>query len=107
MLGRSPSQPISVVDSELPEPMLNLSPASPLLANERHRRQLRLPEAATNRDSAAPAQPETGHWRWRIRQIPANADVAQLVEHFTRNEGVPGSSPGVGFEGKSLEIARF
>jgi hypothetical protein len=28
--------------------------------------------------------------------IPANADVAQLVEHFTRNEGVPGSSPGVG-----------
>src|SRR4051812_5900323 len=24
------------------------------------------------------------------------ADVAQLVEHFTRNEGVPGSSPGVG-----------
>src|SRR6478735_4726478 len=26
------------------------------------------------------------------------ADVAQLVEHFTRNEGVPGSSPGVGFE---------
>jgi hypothetical protein len=27
------------------------------------------------------------------------ADVAQLVEHFTRNEGVPGSSPGVGFWG--------
>ena len=26
------------------------------------------------------------------------ADVAQLVEHFTRNEGVPGSSPGVGFQ---------
>ena len=26
------------------------------------------------------------------------ADVAQLVEHFTRNEGVPGSSPGVGFD---------
>ena len=33
----------------------------------------------------------------KIREIPANADVAQLVEHFTRNEGVPGSSPGVGF----------
>ena len=31
----------------------------------------------------------------------ANADVAQLVEHFTRNEGVPGSSPGVG-SGKAL-----
>jgi hypothetical protein len=28
------------------------------------------------------------------------ADVAQLVEHFTRNEGVPGSSPGVGSLGK-------
>lgn len=25
------------------------------------------------------------------------ADVAQLVEHFTRNEGVRGSSPRVGF----------
>jgi hypothetical protein len=31
-----------------------------------------------------------------IREIPASADVAQLVEHFTRNEGVPGSIPGVG-----------
>jgi hypothetical protein len=29
-------------------------------------------------------------------QWKALADVAQLVEHFTRNEGVPGSSPGVG-----------
>ena len=28
------------------------------------------------------------------------ADVAQLVEHFTRNEGVPGSSPGVGSPGE-------
>jgi hypothetical protein len=27
------------------------------------------------------------------------ADVAQLVEHFTRNEGVAGSSPAVGFIG--------
>ncbi len=27
----------------------------------------------------------------------AVADVAQLVEHFTRNEGVRGSSPRVGF----------
>ena len=26
----------------------------------------------------------------------ALADVAQLVEHFTRNEGVPDSSTGVG-----------
>jgi nucleotide-binding universal stress UspA family protein len=29
-------------------------------------------------------------------RIVVPADVAQLVEHFTRNEGVPGSSPGVG-----------
>ena len=31
------------------------------------------------------------------RYSSSPADVAQLVEHFTRNEGVPGSSPGVGF----------
>ena len=35
-----------------------------------------------------------------IRRVPPTmdrpADVAQLVEHFTRNEGVPGSNPGVG-----------
>src|SRR5207248_4822776 len=36
----------------------------------------------------------------RRRQATAPADVAQLVEHFTRNEGVPGSSPGVGFAGQ-------
>ena len=36
------------------------------------------------------------------------ADVAQLVEHFTRNEGVPGSSPGVGFsaQAESGHLAR-
>ena len=28
--------------------------------------------------------------------LRARADVAQLVEHFTRNEGVRGSSPRVG-----------
>ena len=33
------------------------------------------------------------------------ADVAQLVEHFTRNEGVPGSSPGVGL-GASPRLRR-
>jgi hypothetical protein len=35
------------------------------------------------------------------------ADVAQLVEHFTRNEGVPGSSPGVGFAPFALLIGGF
>ena len=33
----------------------------------------------------------------RAGTIGACADVAQLVEHFTRNEGVRGSSPRVGF----------
>ena len=28
----------------------------------------------------------------------ANADIAQLVEHFTRNEGVKGSSPSIGLD---------
>jgi len=31
------------------------------------------------------------------------ADVAQLVEHFTRNEGVRGSSPRVGFRKAPLK----
>ena len=36
------------------------------------------------------------------------ADVAQLVEHFTRNEGVPGSNPGVGSgAGRLLLLAPF
>ena len=33
-----------------------------------------------------------------VASISARADVAQLVEHFTRNEGVRGSSPRVGLE---------
>jgi hypothetical protein len=32
------------------------------------------------------------------RQFAGRADVAQLAEHFTRNEGVGGSSPPVGFK---------
>ena len=32
------------------------------------------------------------------------ADVAQLVEHFTRNEGVAGSSPAVGFQLQSQGV---
>ena len=42
------------------------------------------------------APPASGPESRRIRETPADADVAQLVEHFTRNEGVPGSNPGVG-----------
>ena len=33
-----------------------------------------------------------------VASIRRRADVAQLVEHFTRNEGVRGSSPRVGFK---------
>ena len=33
-------------------------------------------------------------------KVGSLADVAQLVEHFTRNEGVPGSSPGVGLDSR-------
>jgi hypothetical protein len=33
------------------------------------------------------------------RRLVGPADVAQLAEHFTRNEGVGGSSPPVGFPG--------
>ena len=59
-------------------------------------RRLRLHAAAADLDFAAPALHQIAAGVRRIREIPANADVAQLVEHFTRNEGVPGSSPGVG-----------
>jgi hypothetical protein len=76
--------------------MLEIGAESRVLSNERRERQLRLPPAAADQDFAAPVQPETGPGSRKIREIPANADVAQLVEHFTRNEGVPGSSPGVG-----------
>jgi hypothetical protein len=44
--------------------------------------------------------------RCQAVQLGRSADVAQLVEHFTRNEGVPGSSPGVGFK-DPLETAGF
>jgi hypothetical protein len=44
---------------------------------------------------------------WRLlAKAPANADVAQLVEHFTRNEGVSGSNPLVGFGATPTMAAR-
>ena len=46
------------------------------------------------------ARPRTRKCRSSNGYSRPSADVAQLVEHFTRNEGVPGSSPGVGFVGK-------
>jgi hypothetical protein len=56
---------------------------------------------ASSAASARIGRPRNGYSR-RL------ADVAQLVEHFTRNEGVPGSSPGVGsrdLQGKSAWLA--
>ena len=64
--------------------------------NRPKKRQVRLPHAEADLNFAAPLQHQTRQRRRKIQEIPANADVAQLVEHFTRNEGVPGSSPGVG-----------
>ena len=44
-----------------------------------------------------PASGPLGLWGYTSWPL---ADVAQLVEHFTRNEGVRGSSPRVGFVGR-------
>jgi hypothetical protein len=74
--------------------------------NRPQKRRVRLPHAEADLNFAAPLQHQTRQRRRKIQEIPASADVAQLVEHFTRNEGVPGSSPGVGFR-KSLVIGHF
>jgi hypothetical protein len=74
--------------------------------NRPQKRQLRLRAAEADRNFAAPLQHQTRQ-RWgRTQEIPANADVAQLVEHFTRNEGVRGSSPRVGSRNR-LVIVTF
>ena len=70
---------------------------TPSAVNRPQKRQVRLPHAEDDLNFAAPLQHQSWQRRRKIQEIPANADVAQLVEHFTRNEGVPGSSPGVGF----------
>jgi predicted nucleotidyltransferase len=58
--------------------------------------------SAPSRRDAAPLGWPSGGSCWTptgpaaAARLPDRADVAQLVEHFTRNEGVPGSNPGVG-----------
>ncbi len=54
---------------------------------------LPLPAAAIDRDFAAPAQPKNGLSERKNQEVPANALLAQLVEHFHGKEGVWGSSP--------------
>jgi hypothetical protein len=73
--------------------MRTLNPAPLVVVNERIEHELRFPAAATDRDFAAPEQPSIGPGSRRDREIPANALVAQLVEHFHGKEGVHGSSP--------------
>jgi hypothetical protein len=97
--GSSLSPPASVVNSGSLDSMLELTAKNAVLASEPGKRRLRLRGAAIDHDFAAPVQPKVGPGTRKIREIPASADVAQLVEHFTRNEGVPGSSPGVGSDG--------
>ena len=62
----------------------------------RRERQLRLPGAAANLDFAVPALHQIATGARRIRGIRVNADVAQLVKHFTRKEGARGSRPAAG-----------
>jgi hypothetical protein len=69
----------------------------------RRERRLRLPGAAIDRDFAAPAQHRFLLGGRQIREIPANALLAQLVEHFHGKEGVVGSSPTEGL-GKGLAL---
>src|ERR1700684_1914736 len=69
---------------------------APSAVNRPQKRRVRLPHAEADLNFAAPLQHQTRQRRRKTQENPANADVAQLVEHFTRNEGVPGSSPGVG-----------
>ena len=69
-------------------PVFKLVTWSPVARRERR---LRLPAAAAHRDFAAPVQPETGQRRPESPEIPANALLAQLVEHFHGKEGVVGS----------------
>ena len=65
--------------------------------SERYKHELGLPGAAVDFDSAAPALHQIAAEVRRIREIPANALLAQLVEHFHGKEGVVGSSPTEGF----------
>jgi hypothetical protein len=85
--GSSLSPPASVVNSGSLDSMLELTAKTAVLANEPGKRRLRLRGAAIDHDFAAPAQPKVGPGTRKIREIPASADVAQLVEHFTRNVG--------------------
>jgi hypothetical protein len=77
--------------------MFELSSRACDVPSPRSRHELRLRPAAADRDFAAPVHPENGPRRQESQEIPANALLAQLVEHFHGKEGVIGSSPIEGF----------
>ena len=79
---------------------------APFGVNRPQKRQVPLPHAEADLNFAAPLQHQTRQRSRKIQEIPASADVAQLVEHFTRNEGVRGSSPRVGSGDLSIRPVR-
>jgi hypothetical protein len=81
--------------------MLEVSAECQAMPGGRYKHELGLPQAAGDQDFAAPAQPEIGARTRKIREIPASALLAQLVEHFHGKEGVVGSSPTEGSRGKA------
>src|ERR1700683_5444445 len=62
--------------------------------NRPQKRPVRLPHAEADLNFAAPLQHQTRQRRRKIQEIPANADVAQLVEHFTRKDLLAGCGSG-------------
>jgi hypothetical protein len=74
--------------------------------NRPQKRQVRLLAAEASRSFAAPLQHQTRQRRPKNQEIPASADVAQLVEHFTRNEGVGSSSLPVGSRSPRYRVFR-
>src|SRR5260370_27486142 len=73
--------------------MLKTSTQCQAVPGGRHKHELALPAAAANPNFAVPVQYEIAGEARKIREIPANALLAQLVEHFHGKEGVVGSSP--------------
>ena len=65
--------------------------------DDRSTRRLPCPERRPTRILQPPCSPKSAPGSWKIREIPAHADVAQLVEHFTRNVSVSGLGLGGGF----------
>ena len=81
--------------------MIDLSSECQAVPGGHYEHELALRNAADDQDFAAPVQPKVGPEKLKIREIPANALLAQLLEHFHGKEGVVGSSPTEGSRGKA------